>query len=1009
MYRKLLVAFVALLLLPVFLLAQDGKLRGKATDKESGEALIGANVVVEGTGLGAATDVNGEYVILAVPPSIYTVRVTYIGYSPVTISNIRVNAGLTTTQDFALSSSAVQVQAVEIVAERPLIQRNTTNTVRITTTDEIRALPFRGIQNIVTLDAGVVQQGGNLYVRGGRAGDIGYSLDGANITNPFSNSQNVGIIQEAVEEVQLQAGGFTAEYGGANSGIIRTTMRTGGSSLKATVDYQTDDFAKPGKEFLGTTSLGRRVGIATLGGPIPGISGARFFLAGQHDYARDDQPRFITPFRFDSLVTDGLGARAAGLPLPGAVEMKENYLYNNWNYTNSVQGTLLFDVNPVKLRFSGSYEYQKNMNGGGWPGALGNVFWTRNSLSEASVMFGNLKATHVLSPTTYYEVGVSYQRRSTRTYDKDFGDNWKAYQDSIPNAQLGYTDFTGRYQPPLVYSTIFAFQFTAPDAPNNSYYKGLQTDLAATIDFTSQVSSQWELRAGGRLESWTYRSFGIDNIRNYLQYLYGVDGRSPRSFTSDYERRVRLVQQATITTFGYDIDGNETEGTSFPDQGITVDKPVKPILASAYIQNRFEYRDIIVNAGVRYEYMAPKGPSIPQSDYSSPPVDAALNIVQESAFTEMPSFSLLLPRISFSFPVTDRTVFFAQYGKYAQFPRMDQLYTAPLRLSQRINPSQRVSYWLGGTGQIGVVAWGAKPERTTQYEAGFRQTLTDNLAFTLTGFYKDQKDQLSIRRTFSDLGVPLFVSLQNEDFGTTKGVELTLQLRRTNRLQAQVNYTLSDARGTGSDVLSSRNSVSDERSARFPFFINPLDYNQTHRGTIMLDYRWSKGDGGPVLEGLGANILLSFNSGHNYTKIKEPQNLGQANPWNIGVRALLDTRSRNPVEPINSSTTPWVYNIDLQVGKVFYLSNITFEVYANVLNLLNTKQVVNVYPTTGVPQDDGWLKSPFAEPYKAIPHYTEFYKAINLENRWALGYNNIGMGDLYGSPRQIRFGVRFEY
>jgi outer membrane receptor protein involved in Fe transport len=304
-----------------------------------------------------------------------------------------------------------------------------------------------------------------------------------------------------------------------------------------------------------------------------------------------------------------------------------------------------------------------------------------------------------------------------------------------------------------------------------------------------------------------------------------------------------------------------------------------------------------------------------------------------------------------------------------------------------------------------------KPERTTQYEAGFRQTLTDNLALTITGFYKDATQQLSIRRVLNDVGAPIFVSLQNEDFGTTKGLEFTLQLRRTNRLQVSVNYTLSDARGTGSEGLSSRNSVSDEATARIPFFIQPLTYNQTHRGTLALDYRFAKGDGGPILEGMGLNLLLSFNSGHNYTKIREPISLGQSTPWNIGVRALLDVRSRNPLEPINNSTTPWVYNIDMQFSKLFYLGGLNLELYANVLNLLNTKQIVNVYPTTGTPYDDGWLKNPFAESYKAIPHYTDFYKAINIENRWALGYAvaGTGAGDLYGSPRQIRIGARFEY
>src|SRR3989339_1101990 len=115
MYRKLLVAFFALFLLPVLALAQDGKLRGTITDRESGEPLIGANVIIDGTSLGASTDINGEYIILSVPPGVYTVKASYIGYAAVTISNIRVSSNITTTQDIKLASTAIQVQAVEVV------------------------------------------------------------------------------------------------------------------------------------------------------------------------------------------------------------------------------------------------------------------------------------------------------------------------------------------------------------------------------------------------------------------------------------------------------------------------------------------------------------------------------------------------------------------------------------------------------------------------------------------------------------------------------------------------------------------------------------------------------------------------------------------------------------------------------------------------------------------------------------------------------------------------------
>ena len=167
---------------------------------------------------------------------------------------------------------------------------------------------------------------------------------------------------------------------------------------------------------------------------------------------------------------------------------------------------------------------------------------------------------------------------------------------------------------------------------------------------------------------------------------------------------------------------------------------------------------------------------------------------------------------------------------------------------------------------------------------------------------------------------------------------------------------------------------------------------------------------------MGLNLLLNFNSGHNYTKIAEPQNLGQANPWNIGVRALQDSRNRNPVEPINSSSTPWVFNVDMTFNKVFYLDLFNVEVYARVLNLFNTKSILNVFPTTGTPYDDGWLKNPLATQYLQIPGYEEFYRTLNLTNRYY--YDRLGAGgglgqqaggDLFGSPREIRLGVKLEY
>lgn len=1043
MFRKLLLALIALLLLPALLLAQDGKLRGKVTDKESGEALVGANVTVEGSNLGAATDVNGEYVVLTIPAGVYTVKVTYIGYSPTSISNVRINSNVTTTQDFKLVSSAVQVQAVEIVAERPLIQRNTTNTIRITQSEEIANLPFRGVQNIVALSAGAVQQNGTLYVRGGRAGEVGYYVDGANATNPLFGSENAremfSSIQEAIEEVQLQTGGFTAELGGANSGIVRTTTRTGGSSFKASVDYLTDDFAKPGKQFLATSSYGYRNVVGTVSGPI--INGIRFFGAGQSNYLRDRHPMWLTPFTFSGLTDDGLvKASNLGRPLEGDVTFQQNYLPNNWQTDNQGQGNLLFDLQqladvPVKVRVSGLYDQLETTNGFDWPTVMdygdrnfSNYFVNpaRATHNLTKTFSAGVKITHILSQTTFYEIGVSAQGRDFKTFDPTFGDNWMAYADSAANVNAGFQSvmnpWRDRYSGPVPMSVIQKFQFNDPNRPNNGYSKNSQNQIGATLDFTSQINSRWELKAGGSIDQWTMRSWSIGSVSALLTLLdpnkdgvfdsdnivYGSD--IAKGYAVDERlRRARWMQVGGINSYGYDYKGNQTDGMSIssPDGGtMTVDKPYKPTFAAAYIQNKFEFNDMILNFGLRYEFIDPKmltvdptlNPATGLYDYTNVPIDPVTNLVDESFEHTTPSFSYLLPRLSFSFPVSDRTVFYTQFGKYVQMPSLNQLYNSTYQFSSWINPNTRS--FSGGS-----LGFEAKPERTTLFEMGIRQVLTSNLAFTMTGFYKDTKDQLQLRRLYNSIGNPLTLAYQNTDFGTVKGLEFTIQLRRTERLQANFNYTLSDARGTGASSGSNAVATSDEIKARFPNFVSVQPFNQTHRGSLILDYRFAKDDGGMILEGLGVNLLMSFNSGHPYTKILEPQNLGQASAWNIGVYALRDARSRQPVEPVNSSTTPWVFNMDMNISKMIYLGDVNLEIYANILNLLNTKQIIDVYPDTGTPYDDGWLKSPFSNQYKAIPNYEAFYRAINLDNR--MGIMNY-RGDVYGAPRQIRVGVRME-
>jgi outer membrane receptor protein involved in Fe transport len=1029
---------VGLLALLVFISAagygQYGKMRGRVTDKETKEALVGVTVALEATSLGASTDINGDYIVLNVPVGVYTVKASYVGYANVTISNIRVSQNVTTTQDFQLSTEAIQVEPVEIVAKRPLIQRNTTNTIRMTTQEDIQNLPIRGIQNIVALQAGVVQQNGNLFVRGGRNGEVSYFVNDANTTNPITSTNTVTVIQEAIEEVQVQAGGYTAEFGGANSAIIRTSLRSGTPEFHGSLDYQTDDFAKPGETFMGTSSFGYRNFVATLSGPIV-TNNLKFFVAGEHNYLRDRQQRWMTPFSFEGLRVDENDARYRrdidGNPLPadsqallpGPVAFSENYVPNNSRENNTIQGSVSYDFSPFKLRASGSYSALTLPTGGDWTNTTANINALQNIYRGAILRtdqtkngFGEIKFTHLVNTTTFYEVGASWINTNRRVYDPRFDnisspglpsitvggqpfaptflDTWNTYTDSIANAAQGYTGFIRRFDGPNQWSTINGFQFNDPNAPNDRYLKTTYSSVSFSGDLTSQVSTNLELKAGGRYEQGTARNYNVAAISNAMKYLYGLDGQTPRSFASMDELEANLAKSSNgnINHYGYDVFGNETDGDG-------IDAPKKPVFAAAYGQGKLEYNDLILNLGLRFEYVDTKAKTFPNPETPDSFFNTSLDVIDYTKLVDADPFSLFLPRLSFSFPVTDNTVFYAMYGKYAQMPTLNQLYVGNTVQSRTVSPTSRGNAFLTPVGFL------MKPEKTTQYEIGFRQTLTDNFAFTISGFYKNTKDMLSVRSVTDANGNAIYTAYLNQDFGTIKGVELTLELRRTARLAAQVRYTLSDARGTGSNAQSSFASI-ESGFGRATDFINPLTQNQVHRGSALFDYRWALEEGGPVLSGFGASVLMTFNSGHSYTRIKPPTSLGQANAWNVGVYPLTDPRFSVPDEPINASTTPWFFNIDLNLSKQFAVSTLNLTVYVNVLNIMNTQQTINVYPNTGTPQDDGWLTSPLASGFTNIPNYIDFYRAVNLQNQWAYG-TTTGL-DIYGTPRQIRFGIKAE-
>jgi hypothetical protein len=289
--------------------------------------------------------------------------------------------------------------------------------------------------------------------------------------------------------------------------------------------------------------------------------------------------------------------------------------------------------------------------------------------------------------------------------------------------------------------------------------------------------------------------------------------------------------------------------------------------------------------------------------------------------------------------------------------------------------------------------WGLKPTRTTQYEAGFSQQVSDFASFDITAFYKDIQDQVTWVNVAPAPGSQNqnYGALVNADFATSRGVEMKFSLRRVNRIAAQINYTIGSVAATGSNTASTAGLWSAGSVVQTPKYTFPADFNQANRGSVLFDYRFAKNDGGPILQELGMNLLLNFNSGHSYTRLQESQ-LGAS---------TTDPRFRIPVEPIGSSTTPWFFQLDGRIDKEVAIGALGLDIYVYVINLLGTDNPVNAFPRTGDPANDGWFATDAG--HTNAQQYGPQYVAF-----WNASQDGKNSGN-WGPPRQIRFGVKLDY
>lgn len=349
-----------------------------------------------------------------------------------------------------------------------------------------------------------------------------------------------------------------------------------------------------------------------------------------------------------------------------------------------------------------------------------------------------------------------------------------------------------------------------------------------------------------------------------------------------------------------------------------------------------------------------------------------------------------MPRISFSFPISDEASFFANYDVLVSRP------TAGLQF----RPTDYL--FLGSTNRP-INNPNLLPEKTITYELGFKQALTRNTAISISAFYREMRDQIQVFR-FDGAYPVTYTSFENLDFGTVTGFTLAYDLRRVKNIALTANYTLQFAKGTGSNSESQFNLVNANRPNLRN--ISALDYDQRNNFNLNFDYHYGYGKNynGPkiknkdVLSNAGFNIIGRASSGAPYTKL---QNV-------VGLNGQGTSRLEGDV---NGSRLPWSFSVDARVDKRFRVEygskskdNRKFawmEVYFQILNLLNTQNIVGVYEATGNPDDDGYLSSSIAQPViqssRNPASFVDHYEAALLAETF------------YSIQRRVRLGLVIEF
>ncbi|MEJ2634036.1 MAG: TonB-dependent receptor [Calditrichia bacterium] len=862
-----------------------GKIAGRVTDKSTGDPLIGVNVVVKGSSLGAATDEEGFYYILQVPPGTYDLECSYIGYHTLTVREVRVKVDLTQRVDIKMESNAIEGPAVEVFAKAPIVQKDVTSTRKVTSREEIAETPgFESTADIFMLQGGaftsaapqsIQLEGGaqlqvrdeslkDIHVRGGRGGEILYMVDGVPVTHPIYGGRdvlNLNVVD--VQEMELLTGAFNAEYGQAQSGVVNITTRSGGDHYEGGIEYKTSQY-----DFF-NTAYDMQYTSFYLGGPDPISSrllpGLGIHLPGKlHFFLSGNGTLSNTPYN-NSRTRDTFSLFGLNLK-----EKQDNTGNLNakigWNVSNKLN---------LNLSYHGSWNNWSNFD---W-------LWKNYPDHMADYVRNNqnfiFRINHTLSKSTFYNINFGYLgvKYAGSLNGKNPGDFWRFYKDgNVYDYQTYKSLFSGA--PDSIRSTISPattdiYGFVDPLSYDNIW----RDDATATYTFKGDITSQ--------IHPEHLVKTGIEMKYNDIQYVDIQDGGVA---LSNYGKAAFENEQTFVAPIGPypEFGQNRWVFNAYP------------IIGGAYIQDKFEKETLIINAGARLDWLA-LGSTVMNNNWKRQ-WESATGLKADWNWLKL-KFS---PRFGISFPISEKTVVFFSYGHFNQLPELQYFYRDP--------------YTGGFTGNPHLDF-----EQTILYEFGFTRQLATDWALDIKSYAKDISKQVETTQLRAALGLPVYL-YDNKGYGRARGLEFSLNKRYSHYFSTDLTYTVQWATGYSSSAFD--NYIRSLTDFPNPIRERALSWDIRHQvifqGTIAIPpHRAPKIFGITIPDNWNATVLSRFSTGQPYT------------PYS------LDPVVQQKTE--NTKIGPSTMVTDLKIKKTFGVGNLGLSVFADILNIFNQRNVQIAY------------------------------------------------------------------